>query len=100
MKIRTAFLETWTESEAGWGSRSDGATIHLTREDYKKYIERYWSKMPDKTPSEYVRNDSNLKEVVISESLYKKVKKSEDGIRLWDFEVDKLKENNEILYKG
>lgn len=26
--MNTAFLDTWTESERGWGQRSDGCSIH------------------------------------------------------------------------
>lgn len=40
-KMNTAILETWTESEAGWGTRPDGGSLHLTKEDYKKFIDDY-----------------------------------------------------------
>ena len=38
--MKTAFLDTWTESESGWGQRSDGCSIHLSKEEYKKICGR------------------------------------------------------------
>jgi len=100
-KINTAFLDTWTESESGWGQRDDGGSIHLTKEDYKKYVEDYWSTMPKEVPHEYVRPDNNLREIVISDKLFKQLKKSKkSGIRLWKSELRDLKEKNEILFKN
>lgn len=54
-KLNLAFLDTWTESESGCGRRDDGCSIHLTKVDYKKYVEEYWAGMPEKTPHEYAR---------------------------------------------
>ncbi len=99
-KVNIAFLDSWTESESGWGQRSDGYSMHLTEKDYTKYVEDYWSTMPDKTPHEYVRPDGCLKEVVISDKLFKQLKKAKGNMRLWDSEVHKLKKDNEILFKG
>lgn len=97
--MKTAYLETWTEM--GFGQRSDGCSIHLTPEDYKKYVKKYWDGMPDKVQEEYERPDSNLKEVVLSNSLFKKVVKSEKfGIRLFQSDFEELKTKNEILFKG
>lgn len=102
MKPKTAFLETWTESESGWGQRPDGCSIHLTKEDYKKYVDKYWAGMPNSVPDEYERPDSNLREIVLSEKLFKelKSKKSKNGIRLWQTQFRELKEKNEILFKN
>lgn len=97
--MKEAVLETWTESEAGWGQKSDGCSIHLTREDFKKYIDTFWKSMPEKTPSIYERPDSNLRDIIISDKLFKKIKKSKNGIRFWQSEFNSLKESNEILFK-
>lgn len=99
-KINIAFLETWTESESGWGQRDDGCSLHISKEDYEKYVEDYWADMPKEVPHEYVRPDSNLKEVVISDKLFRKLKKSKhNGIRLWKSEFRDLKDKSEILFK-
>ncbi len=97
--MNTAFLETWTETERGWGQRPDGCTIHLTEEDYKKYVKKYWDKMPKETPYEYSRPDENLREVVIGSKLFKDLKKSANGILLWQSEFSEKKKSNEILFK-
>ena len=100
MKIRIAFLDTWTESEAGWGQRQDGTSIHLTEEDYKKFVADYWSGMPEKVPHEYSRPDGIIREVVISDNLFKKIKKTKTGMKIWQSEFSELKKNNEILFKN
>lgn len=97
--MKTAVLDTWTESEAGWGQKPDGCSIHLTREDYKKYVEHYWSKMPAATPDVYERPDNSLREIVVSDELFKKLEESNGGFRLWQSELRELKEKNEILFK-
>jgi hypothetical protein len=97
--MKTAFLDTWTESERGWGQRSDGCTIHLSKEDYKDYVENYWAGMPKEVPDEYSRPDNNLREVAISDKLYEQVKKSKNGICLWQTEFRESKDKNEILFK-
>lgn len=91
-------LETWTESEAGWGQRPDGASLHLNKEDYKKFVQEYWDDMPDETPHEYSRPNDNLNAVRVSSDLYKKLKGSGCGIRLWRGEFNKLKEEGQIQY--
>lgn len=96
--MNTAFLDTWTESERGWGQRSDGCSIHLNKQDYKDYIQEYWDSMPDEVPDEYERPDNDLKEVVISDELFEKLKSSKNGIRLWKSELYKLRESKEILF--
>jgi len=98
--MKTAFLETWTETERGWGQRDDGCSIHLTKEDYEKYVKEYWAGMPKEVPDEYERPDGNLREVVVSEKIFKKLKKlKSNGFRYWKSEFRELKEKNEILFK-
>lgn len=97
--MKTAFLDTWTESERGWGQRPDGCTIHLSKEDYKAYVKEYWDRMPNTVQDEYSRPDNNVREVVLSDSLQEKLNKSKNGICLWQTQFRELKEKNEILFK-
>ena len=96
-KLRYAVLDTWTESERGWGTRPDGATLHLTMEDYKKYVEEYWGRMPKEIPDEYSRPDGSPRNVVISDELYQKVVASKNGIPLWQGEYSKMKSEQQII---
>lgn len=34
-------VQSWTESERGWGQRPDGCTCHLTMEDCRQFREDY-----------------------------------------------------------
>lgn len=97
--MKTAFLDTWTESESGWGQKPDGGSIHLNEEEYRKYVKNYWDSMPDSVPGCYERPDGNLREIVVSDELLKKLEESNGGIRLWNSELKELKEKNEILFK-
>lgn len=75
------YMETWTESEAGWGTRPDGASIHASKEAFKIYMEEYWSRQPTKVPSEYSRPDQNLKEYLVPITVLERLGEK-SGIRL------------------
>ncbi|MHA1482453.1 MAG: hypothetical protein ACTSQA_03315 [Candidatus Heimdallarchaeaceae archaeon] len=95
---KTVIIEGWVESEAGWGTRPDGATIHLTKEDSENYIAGYWDTMPDKTPSEYSRPNGVTKVAKVSDDLYKRVKATENGLDLHQSDyVELLKEDIEFI---
>lgn len=53
----------WDESEAGWGVRPDGYSLHISEEDYNVYLKEYWKRMPKNTPHEYSRPGGYLKKV-------------------------------------
>lgn len=94
-KTHVAYAVTWTESEAGWGCRPDGASLHLTQDDVQKYIKKYWDGMPDKVPHEYSRPDSSRGKLVkVSSKLHKQIKESKrHGVRLWQHELREMKGN-------
>lgn len=102
---KVVYLETWTESEAGWGTRPDGVTLHLSKEDYHKYVDDYWEREKEYnpsgvTPNEYTRQDNNLKMVMISENLYETLTQNKDnfGLRLWQDEFRKELEEKNIVF--
>lgn len=103
--MKTVYLETWTESEAGWGTRPDGVTLHLTREDYQKYVDEYWEREKKSNPSgatpyEYTRQDNNLRMVMISNELFEELSKNQErhGLRLWQSEFTKNVEEKNIIF--
>lgn len=50
----SGFAIAWTETEAGWGQRPDGFSLHRTPEEAKAFVKKYWDGMPDgPAPSEY-----------------------------------------------
>ena len=68
----------WEESEAGWGTRPDGFTFHISQKEAKQYIVNYWNKQPKEVPSEYSRPVMKMSDdpailVEVSESLKKYV---------------------------
>lgn len=95
-----AILETWTESESGWGQRPDGCSLHLNKEKYKAYVENHWNDMKthygESTPHEYDRPDDNLQVVKVSDELYERISKSEFGIRMWRGDFNKFLNEGQI----
>ncbi len=97
---KIAILETWTESEAGWGQRPDGCSIHIDKESYKGFVENHWKKLKEyygeSTPHEYDRPDNNLQVVKVSDELFTKIGESEFGLRMWNGEFDRLLKEGQI----
>ena len=102
IKLYTIVVQKWLESEAGWGIRSDGLSIHLTEDDKKIYIDDYWKKEKEYNPSGvtpecYSRPDGNSSLHIVSEKVYKKLlqnkRKNFFGIRLWINDISKIEEN-------
>lgn len=77
-------LQEWLESEAGWGCRPDGYSVHLSVEDAKAFIEQYWAREKERNPSGTVPEcysrpcgEPFVKDV--EQSVYKKLKKMKAG---------------------
>lgn len=79
----TVICQEWLESERGWGCRPDGASLHLTTADKDAFVEEYWGSMPKDTPDEYSRPCGEPKIIEVSRAIYTQIKKSKNGIRLW-----------------
>lgn len=52
----------WTEYERDWGQRPDGATLHISLDEAKGFIDAFWENEKQRNPSgqapdEYSRND-------------------------------------------
>jgi hypothetical protein len=85
-------VQMWIESEAGWGQRPDGITVHLDTESCKKYVEKYWEnekkRNPSgKTPECYSREDGRPIVKSVGEKIYQRLvenhKKGHFGISFW-----------------
>jgi hypothetical protein len=68
----------WTESEAGWGTRPDGYTVHRDEETAAKNVAGYWAKEKERNPSgrvpaEYTRPSETSAMVEVSQALYDEV---------------------------
>jgi hypothetical protein len=95
-ELANVIMETWTESESGWGCRPDGCTLHLNLIDCDAYVKEYWAKMPARPPYEYSRPDESPKLISIPKSSdeFKRLTESRNGIRLWQGEMNKLRYPN------
>ncbi len=95
-KQHVAFAISWTESEAGWGKRPDGYSLHESQEDATAYIKAYWKREKEYnldngivgTPGCYSREDSGHAEItVISSKAAKTLREAtaagKHGVRYW-----------------
>lgn len=96
--MHTVIKVMWEESERGWGVRPDGYSLHLSKEDAEQFIKEYWAGLPDEVPDEYSRPSTLIHEgsigsgtIDIDEATYQKIKKSKNGIRIWNGSIN---ENN------
>lgn len=48
--MNKVICQAWTEHEAGWGSRPDGYTLHLTEEHRKEFTDDYLKRQDDLSP--------------------------------------------------
>lgn len=85
----SAYVVSWTESEAGWGCRGDGWSVHKDEAEVTKYQKDYWDTQPKNyVPSEYSRPDSEKGKLIkVSKELYEYVNRN-GSIRLWENNPD------------
>lgn len=95
--MRPAVLITWIESEAGWGQRPDGASLHLTQEDADAYVRAYWDSMPPRdengmAPSLYWRPTSAGTTVLVDGQLAGRLEEAreERGVRIGEMKYREM----------
>ena len=74
--------QKWEESEAGWGVRPDGFSLHVSFEGLKTYIEQYWARMPNRVPEEYSRPSGTPYPVGVSNEVLARIKDA-GGLRCY-----------------
>jgi hypothetical protein len=91
---KPVLFDEWTESERGWGKSSDGISVHLSEDDYKKYIDKYWRREKIKgkgfAPDIYSRQDGCPRWAYITPHIYDEIKKDPrklNGKRMWAVKV-------------
>ena len=87
-KSFTVVVQKWEESEAGWGCRPDGYSVHLTESDRIAYVADYWAEERKRNPSgvtphEYERPDGTSYMAEVDEETYNKVKETKNGLRCY-----------------
>ena len=73
----SVICQKWEESDLGW-TRPHGFSLHLSFEGLKRYIDEYWSGMPDNTPDIYSRPDGSPYPLGVSDELYRELVIAED----------------------
>lgn len=78
-KVFPVVVQEWEESEAGWGTRPDGYSVHTSVENAEKFIKDFWNKEKTgypsgKVPYEYSRPVGTPFLRDTNEDFYNKVK--------------------------
>jgi hypothetical protein len=80
------WVQKWEESEAGWGGRPDGYTLHLEREDITKFLEAMRAREAEagysaqNVPREYTRPSGRPYQALITDKkLMGRVIQSDNG---------------------
>jgi len=91
-KHYVAYLQTWTESERGWGQRPDGHSLHNSPEAAKAYIARFEkdqkAQFGSEAPDEYSFAEGRPTLVKITEAAADALKEKGD-LRFWRSDYEK-----------
>ena len=97
--MKPVVVQEWLESEAGWGCRPDGFSVHLTVTDCKAYCKSYWDEEKKRNkgggvPHEYSRECGEPQLVDVDDNVYKSLveakKRNVSGIRIWCRDIKKI----------
>jgi len=105
VKRYSVVVQEWLESEAGWGCRPDGVSLHLNDTDRKQYCELYWKREKERnpsgvTPAEYSRECGSPYIIDVDATTYRRIKQSPSGgIRCWQTEFRQMKQALEQKFK-
>ena len=97
-KLEEVIYVSWEESERGWGTRPDGCSLHLTEDNFQTFLKEYWDRMPEQVPHEYSRPAGKPVIAYASQSLYKGIQESGNGLRLWQNEESELVSKKDLVY--
>lgn len=82
------WLQSWEESEAGWGQRPDGYSLHLTHKAAKKYGSEFMKAQAERlgkaVPSEYDRPCGQPYRVHVTAKILAEIRKGRPRhLRVW-----------------
>lgn len=85
----TLYVLEWEESEAGWGTRPDGLSLHVDEAEAQKFVKRHWANHAEgAAPAEYDRPCSEKGVLVeASQSLHAEVLAKGGSLRTYEHRV-------------
>jgi len=93
MSVPLIWCQQWEESERGWGTRPDGYTLHMTKQDAKDFAQRFMDSQRqsfedrgiDGVPDEYTRPCGEPYEILPTHEQYRKLqsKTGKENQGLW-----------------
>jgi hypothetical protein len=97
----TIVVQEWEESEAGWGVRPDGASLHLNEPDRAVFCKGFWDNVKKANPSgavphEYTRESGPPTTMTVSQEVIDKVAATKNGLFLFQFQYGNLCNKGEL----
>ena len=82
--MKTAVLQLWQHRSVGSPENEAGCSLHLSIGDRRKFVRRYWEKMPGRMPQHFQAEFGKPVRVRVSDALRKEIEnhRAEFGIRL------------------
>ena len=84
--MNVVWLQSWEESEAGWGQRPDGFSLHITEDSAKNFVDSFMKSqeevLGEATPPEYDRPAGNPYRVSVDDETLAKIEETENGLRV------------------
>jgi len=90
MPTITAVYVSWTESERGWGMRPDGCSIHLSMDEWRRYLKEWTAKQPKEVPAEYTAPSTPHPIDISDKKLITKLKEKK-SLRFWNGDETEVK---------
>lgn len=81
---RVIVVQKWEETEAGWGVRPDGYSLHASEKDRLAFIKEYQASIPSPVPHEYSRVCGTPYLWDADDDTYERVVASKNGLRFWN----------------
>jgi len=96
--MNNCLLQVWEESRRKKDPISYGCSLHLNKDEYKKYIDSIYLDRGDNVPDSYERIIGTNVECFVSDLVFNKLL-SDGTIRLMETEKNNLISLNEIFFK-
>lgn len=94
--MNNILLQFWEESEKGWGTRPDGASIHIDNNYYLSYVNDIYNKRGDIVPDEYDRVVGSVIEVKAKDNIFNLLESSK-SIRIPQYQLNNLLKIGDII---
>lgn len=81
--MKTVVIQLWQRKNRGSPEDESGCSLHICAADRHDFVREYWGIQPEKIPDHYEAPWGGYFEITVNEKIFKKIKNSKNGIRLY-----------------